>query len=254
VKTAENTKPVEDKIVKTRSPQCPSISLKEAIEKTDAIYEKEKKHPVANEAVAKSLGYKSANNGAAARMMASLSYYGLLNKAGNGKLSVSPDFEKYSFAPNGKIRQEFLTKWIHAPKIFSEVIGKYGYNLPSDNALKYDLIERGFKPDTADNAVSVLRDSIHFLLENSDVSTLHKPETEEADSDEVVVDADDTLEEVIKPTVKSTSTVNLSDDFDVFPVRLHNNRQAAIHLPRPFNQKDREIIKRQLDAILADDE
>lgn len=255
MKPSETAKKIEDKVVKTRSPQCPSISIREAIEKTDSIYKKENKHPVANDAIAQSLGYKSANNGAAARTMASLSYFGLLNKAGNGKLCVSADYEKYSFAPNNKIKQEFLTKWIQSPKVFSEVIGKYGYNLPSANALKYDLIERGFKPDAADNAVDVLRDSVSFLMENTDdVSALHKPTIEEPYSDEVTDDIEYPAEEVIKPSVKAVPTNSTSDAFRIIPVFLPNNREAALHLPRPFNQKDREIIKRQLDAILADDE
>lgn len=253
MKTPE-TKIIEDKVIKTRSPQCPSISLKEAIEKTDAIYKKENKHPVANDAVAQSLGYKNANNGAAARMMASLSYFGLLSKAGNGKLSVSADYEKYFFAPNDKIKQDFLTKWIQSPKIFSEVIEKYGYNLPSENALKYDLIERGFKPDAADNAVGVLRESIHFLLQNSDVSTLQKPAVEEAHLGEVMDDAEYQSEELVNSSVKVTPTIKTSDAFRIIPVFLPDNREAALHLPRPFKVKDREVIKRQLDAILADDE
>lgn len=253
MKNKENTDARDDKIVKTRSPQCPSISLREAIEKTESIYKKENKHPVANDAIAQSLGYKNSNNGAAARMMASLAYYGLLNKTGNGKLSVSADYEKYSFAPSSKIKQEFLTKWIHSPKIFSEVVGKYGYNLPSDNALKYDLIERGFKPDAADNAVGVLRDSIHFLLENADVSTLHKPETEESNSNEFTDDVEFSAEESTKPPLKLTSSP-VYEAFRIIPVFLPDNREAALHLPRPFKVKDREIIKRQLDAILADDE
>ncbi len=250
--------------IRKRSPQCPSVSLEEAIEKADKIYDKENKHVVANDAVAQALGYKNANNGAAARTMASLSYYGLLVKSGNGKLSVSPDYEKYKFAPKQEIKQEFLKKWINNPKVFSETIDKYGYNLPSDSALKYALIEMGFKPDAADNVTEIIKESVHFFLENSDLAKLKQTpdknvhvlddgveeveEDDDDDDDRYCTQAPD----IAKP--KASVFPTTSDEFRSIPIFLPNNREAILHLPRPFYKKDRDVIKRQIDALLTDDE
>ena len=63
-----------------KSPRAPLIALDKAIEGAIKIYEKEHRHAAPTEAVAQHLGYKSANSGTALRTIASIRYFGLLER------------------------------------------------------------------------------------------------------------------------------------------------------------------------------
>jgi len=63
------------------------------------MYERERRHPAPTDVLAQHLGYKSANNGTALAAIASLRSYGLLVKAGDGKLAVPRDVEVIDLRP-----------------------------------------------------------------------------------------------------------------------------------------------------------
>ena len=106
-----------NEVLRKKSPRAPSIPLDEAIERTLRVYEKEKRHPTPTEVVAQDIGYKSANNGAALAVLASLRYYGLLERPEDGKLSVSKDVENYRYSPDEKTKRDLLLKWLRTPQV-----------------------------------------------------------------------------------------------------------------------------------------
>lgn len=245
--------------VRKRSPRCPSIALEEAMQRIGDLYEKENKHAVAADAAAQGLGYKDANSGAAKTMIASVSYYGLLNRGADGKLSVSSDFEKYKYAPNNDVKAKFINEWLKKPKVFGELIAKYGDNFPSDAALKYELIEMGFKPDAAEDALNVLKRSVDFVKSQGGIVPIAEVADDEEDpQDDFEEVAEDKAIEEHKPDLKkqgSTAVPNLpAGDFKTVSVFLPEGREALLYVPRPFYKKDKVAIKRQLNALLADDE
>lgn len=236
---------------RVRSPRCPSVNLNEAINRASFLYEKENKHFVAAEVAAQGLGYKGANGGAAKTMIASLSYYGLLRRSGDGKISVSPDYEKYKFAPSDEIKSQFLNAWLRNPKIFSELLEKYHDTLPSDSALKYELIEAGFKPDAADEAATVFRDSLNFVKTQGTLS----PAVEETDSNATTPNKETAPAPSEKqPHIQQPKAQQLDGELKSITIFLPRKREAILLVPRPFFEKDKEIIKRQLDAFLTDDD
>lgn len=237
-----------------KSPRCPSINLEEAIKRASLLYDKENKHFVAPDIAAKAIGYKDSNSGAAKTMMASLSYYGLIRRNHkDGKIAVSLDLEKYRFAPDENLKAQFLSTWIHSPKVFSDLLSKYGDNLPSEAAMKYELIENGFAPDAAENASGVFRESINFvksksvLIASQDESQLD--DTGDADLVNVIEDQKNTD---ISPSVMLSPELNKT--MKSITVFLPKGREAILYIPRPFFEKDKDVIKRQLDALLTDDE
>lgn len=235
---------------RTRSPRCPSIGLSEALNRIDVLYSKENKHYVAPDVAAIGLGYKSATNGAAASMIASLSYFGLLKRNKDGKIAVAPEYEKYKFAPEATIKFTFLSSWLREPKIFAELLSKYDDILPSDGALKYELIGAGFKPDSAEEAAKVFKESVNFVKS-------HRQDMIQEEEGEENVEA--------KPSPANTPTpvptinrqeqrTQPDDDRRSITIFLPNQREAVLIVPRPFFNKDRDTIKRQLDAILTEEE
>lgn len=246
--------------VRKRSPRCPSISLGEAVQRVGDLYEKESKHAVAANAAAQGLGYKDANSGAAKTMIASISYYGLLNRSPDGKLSVSPDFEKFKYAPNDDVKHAFLNEWLLKPKVFSELIQKYNDNFPSDSALKYELLEMGFMPDAADDAIKALKSSIEYVkkqgitvITTSDLTV----NTSETSAPQMDIHNFDTSAQPITENLnlsKEKLKLHPTEGFKTITIFLPRGREAILYVPRPFFEKDRDVIKRQIDALLTDDE
>jgi len=229
--------------VRKKSPRAPSIPLSEAIEAAIKIYEKEHRHSAPTEAVAQHLGYKGANNGAALRLIAAVRYYGLLERPADGQLAVAKEVESYQFAPSEEIRRGLLRQWLKTPPIFGELLEKYPNALPSDQTLRYDLIQKGFLPDAVDSVVAALRNSVefsHFYDSDSKEFGQAPPSTSRPPSETPADVADG------RPQVAS--------NMDRIPVRLPGGRRAFLEIPSPFYEADKERIKKQVDLLLTQED
>ena len=109
-------------LVRKKSPRAPTISLDDAVERVLRIYDKERVHPAPADLVAQAMGYKDANKGRALGALASLRYYGLVDRVGEGKLAVSKDVEAFKYAPNNELRDAYLRKFLAAPPLFAPPI------------------------------------------------------------------------------------------------------------------------------------
>lgn len=242
-------------ILRTKSPRSPSFSLDEAIDRAFRIYEKETRHPVPADVIAQDMGYKSANNGAALSAIASLRYYGLLDRLDEGKLSVSKELETYKFAPDESIRQSLLVKWLLNPPVFFELLDKFKGGLPSDATLKFELIQKGFKPPAADSCVAIFRRSTDFAkyFENS-VPVEAAVEVESARTErlaEVGVEAAGS----IRQRIYEDTDVDVDDrQLDKIPVRLAGGRRAWVIVPTPLFEADKDRLIAQIGLLLTDDE
>lgn len=218
-----------------KSPRAPSIALDEAIERVLRVYEKEKRHAVPTEVVVQDMGYKSANNGAALSVLASIRYYGLLERIQAGQLSVSKEFENYQCASDEQVKCELLLKWLRSPQVFAELIDRYPGGFPSDAILRFDLMDRGFSPAAADSVVSVFRRSVEFV-------GFDGSEAEPA-------------VEVIPPAsaVEPKASRAPHEEDDRIPVRLTGGRKAWLIVPTPFYEADKARLKAQIDLLLAED-
>lgn len=145
-----------------KSPRAPSMGLEEALARALAAYDKDRTHPAPTEVVAQHLGYKSANNGSALAAIASLRYYGLLERPKEGMLAVSKAVETYKFTPDESHRSALLVKFLRTPQLFDELLQQYKSALPSDATIRYELITRGFLPGPAEVCAAVFRKSVEF--------------------------------------------------------------------------------------------
>jgi hypothetical protein len=234
-------------VLRKKSPRAPSLALDESVERALKIYDKEHRHPVPTDVIAQNLGYKSANNGSALSAIASLRSYNLLEKAQEGKLSVSKDVESYRYAPNEDLRSQLKIKWLRAPSIFSELLEQCGEGLPSDATLRFELINRGFSPLSADSTLAVFKKSVEFahffeqaVIESADARTATAVSSDaSAGSDE-------------SPVVGAPSPV--ADGYDRIPVRLNGGRRAWLEIPTPFYLADKKRLHAQIELLLTEDE
>jgi hypothetical protein len=236
-----------------KSPRAPSIALDEAVDRVSKVYERERRHAAPTDVVAQDLGYKSANNGSALSTLASLRYFGLLERPKDGFLAVTKEFESYQFAPDERMRREILLKWLRNPPVFAELLDTYGQGLPSDATVRFDLIQRGFAPSAAESLINVFKRSVAFAgpFEHSrfdlDVSA---EETNEVEEDVATTEPIQS-----SPTQRSAApSVEMSGDMDKIPVRLSGNRRAWLIIPTPFYNADRKRLKAQIDLLLTEDD
>lgn len=240
-----------------KSPRAPSMALDEALERTMKVYDKERLHAAPTDVIAQHMGYKGANNGAALSALASIRYYGLVDRAGDGLLAVTKDVESYRHAPSEEIRRSFLRRFMTSPPIFAELLDKYSTGLPSDGNLKYELINRGFTPAAAASLVTVLRQSVEFV----------GVQAEESNSAEMSTDLPIASQDEARPLVNmrsagatsqtdSRAEVNSSDDedHDRIPVRLPGGRRAWLLIPNVFFESDKTRIKAQIDLLLTEED
>lgn len=238
-----------------RSPQAPSTSLEDALNKVLKVYDKERRHEVPVEVAAIDMGYKSSKSGTAIQALASIRYFGLMHRTKVGLLSVSADVEKYKFTPDPELKQRLLTSWLRAPQIFAELLDKFSESLPSDATIKYELIQMGFNPSGADDFISIFKKSVEFVRYYEQISASNISE-----EDTPLID-DDLVEDITKPTelpaphvVSKLTTVNIDIGTDRVPIRLAGGRKAFLEIPTPFYEADKTRIINQINLILTDED
>lgn len=234
-----------------KSPRAPSMALSEAIDAALKIYSQDRRHPIPVELAAQHLGYKGANNGAAIKALASIRYFGLLGRPQEGQLAVEKEVEDYHFAPHPEQKAQLVRKWLLTPPVFAEVLNKFADGLPSDSALRYDLIQRGFLPDAAEALVGVLKSSVEFAhyYDKQSPCTVDGPESAKPDSGNAAGGTGETAAEMGVPSTSAASVA-----VDRIPVRLPGGRRAYLEIPVPFFEADKQRLKSQIDLLLTEEE
>lgn len=249
------------------SPRAPSMSLGEAVERAGKAYDKERLHAAPADVVAQNIGYRGASNGAALAALASLRYYGLLERPKDGVLVVAKDYENYRFAPNETTKRGLLRKFLLSPPLFRELLDQYADGFPSDATLQYELIQRGFLPATAANLVNVLRRSIEFAGEPPPPPPQPAPgsaavsETPKASFPGESVSLGEPDGAALQATEARAPAepaeplrIDGATTHDRIPVRLSGNRRAWLVVPEPFYEADKKRLKAQIDLLLTEDE
>lgn len=242
--------------VRKKSPRAPSMPLDEAIEKAIRVYEREKRHAAPVDAVAQALGYKNANNGAALSALASLRYYGLVDRHEEGRLSITKDVETYQYAPDPSIKKQVLQKLLRAPAVFNELLDKFPSELPSDATLRFELINRGFSPASAESVISVFRKSVNFVgpLEDEPApgNSWGSSEIEEEQQISKPIAAVPATSSNFEPVPSSAPNIALGQGADQIPVRLSGGRRAWLVIPSPFYSADKKRLKAQIDLLICE--
>jgi hypothetical protein len=239
--------------IRKKSPRAPSMPLDEAVERAIRAYDKERRHPAPIEAMAQSLGYKGANSGTALKAIASLRYFGLLERPGEGQLAISKDVESYQYAPSEDLKRELRIRWLKNPPVFSDLLDKFKGGLPSDVTLKYELIQKGFLPDSAAEVLSVFRQSVEFArFFESESSDAPQPKLELAPDIALASGIPEAEEPKQSVAIEPLAPID-SSSMDRIPVRLSGGRRAWLVIPEPFFAADKERLKAQIDLLLTED-
>lgn len=250
--------------VRKKSPRAPSISLDEALDRVLKVYDRERLNPAPPDVVAQGMGYKDANNGRALAAIASVRYYGLMERHSDGRLGVTKDVESYKYAPSEDMRRAHLRKFVAAPTLFAELLDRYSSGLPSDGNLRYELIQRDFLPGTAESLVGVLRRSFDFAKVYEQAEQEEAVAAAGADeldasarmaSDAAVPSANETHAQALQLRPSSfMKDEDAAESHDRIPVRLSGGRRAWLLIPQLFREADKQRLKAQIDLLLTEDE
>lgn len=238
-----------------KSPRAPSMPLNEAIGRAIKVYEKERLQAAPLEVIANAIGYKNANSGTALSALASLRYYGLLERPKDGFLAASKDVQLFLLAPDEDKRRALLIQFLQRPPLYAELLSKYEDGLPSEATMRLDLINRGFSPAFANAALSSFKESVQFAGYF------------DADSDHFTEEAHENSRQsppaegqAAAPHSESDSSAGSpfpqiqGEGLDRIPVRLAGGRKAWLVIPTPFFSADKARLKAQIDFLLTDDE
>lgn len=239
----------------SRSPRAPSLSLADALEKVMVLYSAKQLHAVPLDIAAKHIGYKNAKSGAALTTIASLRYFGLLERPQKGQVNVSKDVEIYKYSPDPKEKKGILEHWLQSPDVFKDLFEKYGDSAPTLETITYSLIRSGFRPNTANSVSQAFVESLHYIkFEFGQQSAPYIDESEKINFDVSPVN-EANFEIQIEPNVEKEIDQSPSGhDVDKILVRLSGGRRAWLVLPTKLYERDKKRIKAQLDVVLADDE
>jgi hypothetical protein len=228
------------------------MPLSEAIDGALKIYSHDRRHAIPVELAAQHLGYKSANNGTAIKALASIRFFGLLGRPQEGQLAVEKEVEDYNFAPDPRQKAELIRKWLLTPPVFAEVLSKFADGLPSDAALKFELIQRGFLPEAAEALVGVLKSSVefaHYYDRSVPVAQAEPPQPGPENLAGGVPNRGDAISTASVPTAPSSPQAA-----DRIPVRLSGGRRAFLEIPSSFFEADKQRLKNQIDLLLTEDD
>lgn len=145
-------------MAKARSPSYPAISLKEALEKINQIYERDYQNPIPKAVVASHMGYGGLN-GKSLGVLAALSKFGLLEGRGN-ESRVTDLAVKIIAHPHGTPeRAEAIKEAAEKPELFNELNARFQNGKASDQAIRSHLLTQKFIPAGADALIRSYRET-----------------------------------------------------------------------------------------------
>ncbi len=147
-----------------RSPNYPQMDLALALEAVQPAYKAEGRNKMSRLTLASHLGYSSLNGRALAKIGA-VRAYGLIDGR-EDEIRISPDAITCMEAPeDSKERAEAIHRCATKPPIFKELSSKYE-GLPSEQNLRFALIQKGYAPDAAGKAAQNYLATMRLVAES----------------------------------------------------------------------------------------
>jgi hypothetical protein len=231
-----------------RNPQYPKINLEQAIEKGFALHLVANEHTISMDVAAQELGYTNSRSGAAQTTLASLKSFHILEFEGKGKVSISPNIKVLKFSPNTDEKSKVLNELLLNPPIYNQLFSKFGPDLASNTILVWELMQAGFKDETAANqAVKTFKESINYIKSIGNAS-LSEPESD--------TNGDDKHQQATLTETPESESLPETDEksCDRILIRLPEGRKAWIIVPDDFQAKDKPVLIKQIEAIYVEEE
>lgn len=148
-----------------RSPSYPAVGLRTAVENIAKIEKVYRSSPVDRLNAAKLLGYSSLS-GPANMALATLSAYGLLDRAGKGEARVTERARDILHADSKATRNAQLLEAALEPVLFRELRDRFsGHVVPPEDGVVTYLNRQGFNPNAVRPAAKAFLETMSYLEE-----------------------------------------------------------------------------------------
>ena len=151
-------------MVKKRAPNCPSLSLPEAIEKVERVYTVEGKNTFNGDTAVKHIGYNGLN-GASRRALGALRSYGLISGKGDD-LRVSDDaivIIADAQSPDQNERQGSLRECLIYNRVLADLVKQFGQSSTQLIITSYLQKQYGFKARAARRTAKLYKESVTLI-------------------------------------------------------------------------------------------
>ncbi len=151
---------------RVRSPNYPSMSLPDALQRIRVIHAAERHLAAPREVIAKHLGYGGLN-GASIKVISALTKYGLLEDVSGDKLRVSPLALSILYPKDDDEKRRALQSAAYSPALFMEIAQEWEGGDPSDQNLRSYLVRRNFAEDAVDRVIQSYRETMALVTPES---------------------------------------------------------------------------------------
>lgn len=148
-------------MIRSRSPQYPSLSLPQAIDMVQKLHKANRTSTITRETAAKDLGYTGLT-GRSLTVLAALAQYGLVERAGKGDIKVTRRAVDILHSVDDADRLEAIQEAAFAPNLFQQLHERFPEGVPSQNALRSHLIKQEFGDVALGPAISAFLETIAF--------------------------------------------------------------------------------------------
>jgi hypothetical protein len=246
VSPAEPGKQDGGKAKKDRSPPYPAIRFVDALALAKKVWDRDKKHPMSAELIAKCLDYKSAQNGAFIPVLSAMKKYGVIVPSGE-EFRVSDEAAAVFIHPEGAPERLALTKRLAMmPAIFTKVLAKYGNDLPSNETLRAKLrLDFGFASDeAADTLIGALRASMAIAGLDHEAPVEQNAGDSNADEEPAMVEPQKIANPVNQPpgAPPASPANNVQGKPEKHTVKLDDGAWAEIIITGTPDQKAKERL------------
>jgi hypothetical protein len=149
-------------MTRSRSPNYPQISLKDAVTRVAGVYKRDYQAAITRNLAAERVGY-SGLNGKSLAVLAALFKYGLMEGRGDEVRVSDLALRIIAHPPGSAERREALQEAATRPELFQVLDQRFPGGRASDAAIRAFLLTQGFIPPAAENALRAWRETRQML-------------------------------------------------------------------------------------------
>jgi len=160
-----------------RSPNFPGLSLEGAVKFVKPVWDKNRRVLIAREVAAKDLGYTGLT-GRSMKVLGAMNQYGLIENKPGGQMRVSKMAEDILIGYPEEVKRAAVTEAGRTPTLFKAVYERFEGHVPSENAVRSFLLQKGFTNDGVEKALRSFAETNRYV-EIYGVSESHGGEGDE---------------------------------------------------------------------------
>lgn len=240
---------------KNRSPSYPVLSLKEAVEHVQLLFERDRFHDVSYNEVAQRWGYSPSSSNMQ-RLVAGLKQFGLVEevKHVNGRsIRLSYLGKRIALGSHSASEDYYaaLKEALLNPSVYKKIWAKWQGDLPADEEItRYLVFELDFNPLSVDSFLNKYRDSIRFARQHSERKKAPGIDVEQIRKNDRHLEKELARREASLVSEMKGSPAESEKRVLNIPLTLLGGGQATLSLTIPISEQDFTMLVSLIEANL----